>query len=48
MERKEVGEGVGVWRKEVGKGKKGGGEVYKFHKSPLPVLQLSMRCHPLP
>ena len=31
--RKEVGEGGGVGRKEVGEGKKGGGEVYKFHKS---------------
>ena len=43
-----MGEGVGVGRREAGGGGDRGGEVYRFHKSPLPVLQLSMRCYPPP
>ena len=42
MGRREAGGGGG------GGGGDRGGEVYRFHKSPLPVLQLSMRCYPPP
>ena len=44
--RKEVREGRGG-EKGGGKGDRGG-EVCRFHKGPLPALQLSTRCRPPP